>query len=506
MLDQSQSQPAPPPPALKKPVLKRRRGGQPGNQNARQGGTYSRHQPGPLSHIPLKIAELNQALRLELLSVDTVRERVHQARSEVEAVQPRSLREMVSNLRLFTQLTSISISAFMAEAQLAIKHRPLEKIARDPFDYFARGYKRAGISRDADSFFIVSEKSAQISPLPSFHPPLATNLTDESWAVLAPLVPPDPFLEFVYGQPPLIIAANRYAFTPYTPGGEFADFVIMEEYRRLLQRTPALLAPPPAKRRARSRKYSPRALLDAILWKLATGHTWKELPDGFPPVRACQKYYRRLFRSGRFYTMLLALYNHMRLEMCVDPWNLLEAGLFTTTPGARIALIPEAAPTNENYTALLFMQLARGAYMAFERDRKERQPLYTVLPVFKGDASLSTARLPGVEPQLDGLDFIPLEKSSAWKRMQASKREQKAMSREAARPARSPAKDKESARTPAKSPASREGEKLLIEKLMGSFQDVPAHPPWLLENENGADSSAEHLLRVLEDFLERSGL
>jgi len=345
MLDQPQAQPVPPPSAGKAPAAKRkreasparRRGAQPGNQNARQGGTYSRINPGPLSHIPLKIAALNQAVRAGLLSVGAVCREIHRAHSEIEVLRPASDREALAQDRLTLKLVDVFAAAIMVEAELVIKRRALENIARNPFDYFARWYQRAGISRDADSFFIVSEKSAQNSPLPPLHPPLATNLTDKGWAVLAPLVPPEPFHEFVYGQPPLIIAANRYAFTPYTPQGEFADFVIMEEYRGLLQRTPALLAPPPAKRRARSRKYSPRALLDAILWKLATGHTWKELPDGFPPVRACQKYYRRLFRSGRFYTMLLALYNHMRLELCVDPWKLLEAGLFTTT---RVAYCP----------------------------------------------------------------------------------------------------------------------------------------------------------------------
>jgi transposase len=436
MLEQSQPSPASqsPPPEKQKPAQgpRLKRGAQPGNQNARKQGAFSRQQPGPLSHIRQQAQELTHALHSGSTAPAEIHTAVEDLLAELDTHQLDE-RDTFPDLRLGLSIMKISMNAALALSLPAVAPKYLEKIALAPFGDFARWYKRAGISRDADSFFIVSEKSAQIAPLPPDHPHFATNLTDDQWSVLAPLIPPDPQIDYLCGQPPLIIAANRYGFTEYIPGNDFADCEVMEKYKRLLARSPALLAPPPANRRPRSRKYAPRALLDAILWKLATGHAWKDLSARFPPLRACQKYYRRLFLSGRFYTLILALYNHMRLEICVDPWTLLEADLFTTTPGQRIALAPEAAPTSENYTALLFMQLARTAWSAFEYDRKQKQPFYQVMPVFKGEARLSTARLPAAGTQPDQPSFQPLEESLSWQKTQASERQQKAISREVAR-------------------------------------------------------------------------
>jgi hypothetical protein len=200
-------------------------------------------------------------------------------------------------------------------------------------------------------------------------------------------------------------------------------------------------------------------LLDAIFWKLATGQPWHALPFGFPPMPLCRKYYRRLFLSGRLYTLLLALYNHLRLEASIDIPGLLEAGVFTTTPSQKIALSPDASPTWENYTALLFMQLARSAYTRKQRQVKKANPLSTLLPDFKGTSALSTGELPAhelnrsasievEEPGLAsplskcGLTFGPVparaegpgegcqsfESSLAWKKWRKIERDQKIMS------------------------------------------------------------------------------
>jgi hypothetical protein len=162
-------------------------------------------------------------------------------------------------------------------------------------------------------------------------------------------------------------------------------------------------------------------LLDAIFWKLATGQPWHALPLGFPPMRACRKYYHRLYLSGRLYTLLLALYNHLRSEAAIDLPGLLQAGVFTTTPAQKIALSPAAPPTWENYTALLFMQLARLAYTRLQRQHKQAHPLYPLLPDFKGTAALSTGALPIIESkpsvpnEVDepGEGFQPLETACA---------------------------------------------------------------------------------------------
>ena len=295
--------------------------------------------------------------------------------------------------------------------------------------------------------------------MPPGYPRLATNLTDSQWAVLAPLIPPDPHLDWLIGEPTVIIAANCWGFTQYYFTGEFNDFVIMQEYHRVLQRFPALYSGSPhlpsANRKGRGRpRTSPRALLDAIFWKLATGQPWHALPSGFPPLALCRKYYRRLFLSGRLYTLLLALYNHMRLEASIDLTALMEAGVFTTTPSQKIALSPKAPPTWENYTALLFMQLARSAYSRQERQHKQSNPFYPLLSDFKGTSALSTGELPGGAanhpasseaaepgissplsesdhaPEVSELEFQPLETSSAWKKWSKIERDQKIIAHE----------------------------------------------------------------------------
>ncbi len=141
---------------------------------------------------------------------------------------------------------------------------------------------------------------------------------------------------------------------------------------------------------------SPRLLLDAILWKMATGHTWSELPAGFPAPSLCSRYYRRLFRSGRWYTLILALYNHFRMESSVDLVTLVEKGTFTTTRNGKLALHPRVVPTWENCTALLFMQLARAAWSVKQRLRKQAQPFYPLYPLFKGFSPLTTGLPPGI--------------------------------------------------------------------------------------------------------------
>jgi len=412
---------------------KHRRGGQPGNQNARTLGAFSTFQPGPLCATRARIHDLHNCLKDQACPPARIIEQARSALQELDSPMPGSKIDVLPAMQLIIKLSGIISRASMLSIPDHLCWNALESIACDPFGYFERGYKDCGISRDADSFFFVSKLSARNSPLPPDHPSLATNLTDKQWAVLAPLIPPDPVMDWLTGEPPVIIAASRWGFTQYCPTNEFNDFVIMQNYHQVLQRCPALTTPSqvasPAKRRCRPRT-SPRTLLDAIFWKLATGQTWDALPPNFPPLRLCRKYYRRLFLSGRLYTLLLALYNHMRLEAAMDLTTLLEAGVFTTTPGQNIALSLHAPPTWQNYTALLFMQLAREAYSRLECNRKQEHPIYPLLPVFKGNAQLSTGKIPGLESQEPTPTFQPLEISPAWSKWRNSEHDQKTIARE----------------------------------------------------------------------------
>jgi len=384
------------------PPPKRKRGGQPGKQNARKFGTYSRRQPGLFSPVQGEIACLRSVRCPDWSEIDAFRQRASDALTLLDAIPVSTDRESEAALdhqvKLDLLAADVALECYIPEVQREF----LRRIARHPMDWIRKGFKSWCITRDADSFLVDPENSALFSPLPPDHPRLATNLTDEQWSILRPLIPPDPFHDFVCGRPPVIIAANRWGFSSYTPGDELADLEVMDEHDRIRQRAPGLLGPSPVGVRPRKRLYSPRALLDAVFWKLATGHAWGELPAGFPPMRTCRKYYRRLFLSGRLYTLLLALYNHMRLEMGLDTWTLYEGGLFTTTPNRRIALAPGSPPTTENCTALLFFQLARNAWTTLENDRSGHLPAEFRRSLPKGFAILSDARLPDPPPSKPG--------------------------------------------------------------------------------------------------------
>lgn len=443
-------EPAPPPLAsahATSPQPKRRRGGQPYNLNARKDGAYSILRPGPLYEARRRVDSLLFESRSGLLPSQVVLDLARAERKIIESIKKQHNVGTLATVRMEIKLSKLIFRSIDVNLPYILKVCALEKIAHDPFGWI-EGYIRAfDIARDADSFFPVSKLSVRnslILPSPnvltSYSQSIwggageglggfATNLTDEQWAVLAPLIPPDPATAWQSGEPPVIIAASRWGLTPYAPTGEFGDFVILQEHNKTLQQFPALMTPPlrasRTKKRGRPRNpsVSPRALLDAILWKLATGHTWDALPSEFPPMSLCRKYYRRLFLSGRLYTLLLALYNHMRLDACIDPYLLLEQGVFTTTPSQHIALSPQAAPTRQNYTALLFMQLARDAYLHFEREEKRNNPAYRLVPALKGEDELSNGLLPGTK-DLHIPAFKPLNSSLAFKKSrQVEKRE-----------------------------------------------------------------------------------
>jgi transposase len=417
--------PLPPAPATPKP----KRGGQPGNQNARTAGTFSAFQPGPLSPTRQLAHDLQLRLQDPTAPLDRIVEEARTARRELSLPSPAAVDEFVPAFRIYLQFSNIITRAYSACIPARRLSDALSSIAHDPFGWFERGYLECGITRDADSFLPVSEKGTYYSPLPPDHPRLATNLTDSQWAVLAPLIPPDHHLDWLTGQPPVIIAASRWGFTQYHYTSGLNDSAILKKYYQVLQRFPALCtsihSPNPKDlgmgqgwgRGPGRPRTSPRLLLDAILWKLATAQPWQALPPAFPPMRLCRKYYRRLLRSGRVYTLLLALYNHMRTETSIDLPGLLEAGVFTTTSSQKIALSPAASPTRENYTALLFMQLARSAYSRLHRQDQQIPPICARFPDFKGASALSTGELPfheinqPISCEADQPCFSPLSQS-----------------------------------------------------------------------------------------------
>ena len=222
---------------------KRKRGGQPANQNARRSGAYSSLKPGPISAARLLFKNLLNRLEDPSFPLDQAIEQAQAARVQLLSISKAGNDDFVPAAQLGSKFSN-QIGRFYSSCTHARRLSvALSSITHYPFGWFELAYKDCGISRDADSFHVVSDKSAQYSPIPPCHPDFATNLTDSQWAVIAPLIPPDPHLDHLTGTPPLIIAANRWGFTRYHYTGEFQDFVIMEHYYRSSNASPACPAP-----------------------------------------------------------------------------------------------------------------------------------------------------------------------------------------------------------------------------------------------------------------------
>ena len=109
-------------------------------------------------------------------------------------------------------------------------------------------------------------------------------------------------------------------------------------------------------RKYRRRKPLPadRLLFEGILWKLANGLRWQDLPKDYP-VRLCQDLYSALYRTGHMQAIYKQLHWHLNVygEATLD--ELVARGCFVIT-GNRVQLSPSEDLTWEKYTALLLLQ------------------------------------------------------------------------------------------------------------------------------------------------------
>jgi transposase len=207
-------------------------------------------------------------------------------------------------------------------------------------DLIAYDFREHRITRDADSFLNVSEKSylnsapSWASLCPSFTEPDFPFLTPRQWQVLQPLIPP----------------AHRAS----TWDG------------------------PPPSRRGRH-PADPHEILDAIFWKVAHHARWQELPVGYPSMAVCRRYYRRIFRSGRLFTLYRRLYKDLCTRGHVDLTVLVKRGCFTIQ-GNKVVLRPGLPETWRMRTALLFMQqgYAMLRHLRYEKvqERRRRFPSF----------------------------------------------------------------------------------------------------------------------------------
>lgn len=80
------------------------------------------------------------------------------------------------------------------------------------------------------------------------------------------------------------------------------------------------LLPVKGTKKGRPRKYSHREMLNALLYVIRTGCTWRDLPHDFPRWQAVYAYMRRLEEDGSFQRINNALRERERVRQGRNPF------------------------------------------------------------------------------------------------------------------------------------------------------------------------------------------
>jgi transposase len=96
---------------------------------------------------------------------------------------------------------------------------------------------------------------------------------------------------------------------------------IMSRREALTDEQWAIIAPliPPSLRRAdgrgRSTQHDDRAVLNGVLWLLCTGAAWADLPERFPSGSTCFRYFGAWVKAGVLRKILGALVRHWEIKV-----------------------------------------------------------------------------------------------------------------------------------------------------------------------------------------------
>jgi hypothetical protein len=242
------------PPRLKRRACpERKRGGQPGNSNAFKHGLYSGWSPHPRlapfrsSLEPLNLSALLQAALPDWIAAlnRIVLENRLKLREIAEITAGRlPFVEICAWLRATARIIGTQVKVVKALHELGGRQEHLRCLVRELPAILNCEFDRRGIT--AQPAFVPQE-------LTNFHANLGwefPSLTDAQWLLL----------QETFGS----------------------LHVELDSSRKYCRHKPL-----PAD----------RILFEGILWKLASGLRWQDLPGNYP-VRACQDLYRALYRSG----------------------------------------------------------------------------------------------------------------------------------------------------------------------------------------------------------------
>jgi hypothetical protein len=359
----------------------RKRGAQPSNRNALKHGLYSARPPTPISaHLQAcsiaRLAFTPDPAVFDRLIHQTQQKLLDYLQSRPESENPRQYlawqRPICRSVKLIEKLT-------LASARSRRRSQELAAAASHPLELIRWGFVHAGITRDAYNLPTCARDhvSTSVDARPS------TFLTDEQWAVIEPLLPQAE------------ITNLRSKIHPGRP------------------------------------ETNPRRLLDAIFWKLAHHARWQDIPTSLPslispaPVLSgqnlgrgrgwaglspevasgdlracrrhaspapltCRRYYRRLFLSGRLYTLYKALYHHLLAHLDLDLPSLIHQGLLFTD-GRQVLCLSPKPDTWQTRTLRLFLQLAYQNLRCLLKEMDQGHPHRSIPLLVHLPSSLSRA-------------------------------------------------------------------------------------------------------------------
>jgi hypothetical protein len=346
----------------------RKRGAQPSNRNALKHGLYSARPPTPIStHLQAcsiaRLAFTPDPAVFDRLIHQTQQKLLDYLQSRPESENPRQYlawqRPICRSVKLIEKLT-------LASARSRRRSQELAAAASHPLELIRWGFVHAGITRDAYNLPTCARDhvSTSVDARPS------TFLTDEQWAVIEPLLPQ---------------AEITNLRSKIHPGRPETD---------------------------------PRRLLDAIFWKLAHHARWQDIPTSLPSLispevasgdlRACRRhaspapltcrrYYRRLFLSGRLYTLYKALYHHLLAHLDLDLPSLIHQGLLFTD-GRQVLCLSPQPDTWQTRTLRLFLQLAYQNLRCLLKEQNHGRSPRTIPLLVHLPSSLSWAPVPQCPP------------------------------------------------------------------------------------------------------------
>lgn len=357
-----------PPPraaAICPPIPRRKRGGQLANRNALHHGLFAIKNRTPFTavlpsittfrRIPDKTPQALIKLILELQEKVNLGFHLTKQTDDFRS-QVACYKIMVRMLMLITRLRSTWVS----------QHQPLRDlliISKYAHALIRLDFRRHGITRDADSFREKNDKSDFNSPFFRENPclslvvPHCSFITPRQWRVLEPLLPPSEH-SGSHGRPPV----------------------------------------------------DPRLLLDAIFWKFAHHARWQDLPDYYPPMLSCRRYYRRLFLSGRLATLYSALYKDFCARGKAGLMAHVLKGCFNLTAN-KITLRSDQDETWQARTALLFIQQAMQVLLCIRRDKAldHRRKFPTLRRLLKDRSMQYSPLITNPEPSYIPLDLSDLD-------------------------------------------------------------------------------------------------